>query len=205
MPNSDRYWENSKSQTDSEGRSEGDLLPSTADALVSDFIISGNFVAPALGSAAQRCSDDALVELALGGRDVEEIAGTLGVPAAELTLRLVELRTGPLGCIRPAADGPVSGPFADVKRRSSGPHIVAKQRPVLSLVARAVGPRLQRLGDRLYLSGEETTLPSLVRLARERGVRIRYPTIDPMDHAWDTGPSRYDSRAAAGSGPGWLQ
>ena len=168
-----------------------------------DFIILGKYVATGLARAADGYADDVLVGLMLAGHAPEDVAGIAGIPAAELTVRLVELRTGPLGRIRPATGDPASGPFADVKLRQSRLHIAARQKPILSLVAQAVGHRLQRLGDRLYLGGEETTLPSLVRLARAHGVRIRYPTLDPMDDAWSTGPSRHDS--PAGNYAGGLQ
>lgn len=175
---------------------------------VSNFVILGKSVAPLIRGAVGVSTDDSLVALVLEGHDPEQIADMVGARTAELTVRLVELRTGPLGCIRPAADDPVSGPFTDVKLRRSRLYVPAKQKPVLSLVARVFGHRLQRLGDRLYLGGQETTLPSLVRLAREGGARIRYPRIDPMDGAWNVGPSRQEPRAADtvdALQPGWLQ
>lgn len=205
MKNIPKYEKNQKLEIirrDSAKRSNDRRLSSAIATPGSDFVILGKYVAPGLVGMADRYGDDVLVALALGGHEPEDIAGTVGIPAAELTVRLVELRTGPLGRIRPATGDPVSGPFADVKLRRSRLHIPAKQKPILSLVAQAVGHRLQRLGDRLYLGGEETTLPSLVRLAREQGVRIRYPTLDPMDDAWSTGPSRHDSPAGRHAGGG---
>lgn len=171
----------------------------------SGFVVLGKNVAPRIESAAERYADGDLVQWVLGGRDPEYIARTVGARSAELTVRLVELRTGPLGCIRPAAADAVSEPVTDVKPRRARRHMRIRQKPVLSLVARAFGHRLQRLGDRLYLGGEETTLPRLVRLAREKGVRIRYPLLDPMDGAWSTGPSRQTPRERDDAWPGWLQ
>lgn len=185
---------------------------STANAApASQFVILGKYVAPRIGWADTVSSDSALVGLAREGHDPDHIAGVVGARVAEVTVRLVELRTGPLGCIRPAADAPVSCLFYDVKLRRAHRHVPVKQKPVLSLVAQAFGHRLQRLGDRLYLSGQETTLSALVHQAREKGVRIRYPLLDPMEDAWNTGPTRRDPQAvgASRSGqsalPGWLQ
>lgn len=173
-----------------------------------NFVILGKTVAPLIRGAASMPADDTLIGLLLDGRDPEQIAGMVGTRTAELMVRLVELRTGPLGCIRPAANAPASGPFVDVKVRRSNLHVPVKQKPVLSLVAGVFGRHLQRLGDRLYLSGEETTLPDLVRLARSKGARIRYPLLDPMEGAWNTGPSRQDAQPAESEWvklDGWLQ
>lgn len=183
-------------------------LPEIFPVSVSEFVILGKCVAPQIGQAGSTSVDAAIVALALDGHDAEHIAHVVGARVAELTVRLVELRTGPLGCIRPAASEPVSHLFTDVRLRRSRLHVPEKQLPVLSLVARAFGHRLQRLGDRLYLAGEEATLSSLVRQAREKGVRIRYPQLDPMEGAWNTGPSHqgpYSSVASRSGPPEWLQ
>ena len=165
----------------------------------------GKCVAPGIGTAGDEGLDRILVEMALNGQRPEQIARTVGSSAAEVTIRLVELRTGPIGCVRPASGQPVSGGFANVKLPRSQTHIPQKQRPILSLIACAFGDRLQRLGDRLYLGGEEMALPDLVRLARERGVRIRYPRLDPMDSAWIAGPSCLPSRKSDALLRGWLR
>lgn len=104
---------------------------------------------------------------------------------AEAVVRLVELGTGRLGEVRPVAG------------RTDTPDFRGPQSPVLGLAARAFRGRIQRLGDRVYLDGDEITVPDLVRRARERGVRIRYPGLDPMDRALSGGPSARSSRRPA--------
>lgn len=145
-----------------------------------NFVRLGKFVAPSFDLARDRT----LIRLADGGHAPDEIARRVCGSVPDVTIRLVELCLGPLGRIRPAADQP----------RISGPRMAPdRQKPILSLAARALGDTLQRLGDRLYLDGRETQLQQVVREARNRGVRIRYPRIDPMDEAWRAGPSREDA------------
>ncbi len=98
----------------------------------------------------------------------------------EIVVRLVERRIGALGKVEPLPPGgPSTGNF--------GPD--GRQAPVLRLAARALGPTLRRLGDRVYLNDEETDIPAVVAAARARGVRIRYPGLDPIDTAFAAGPS----------------
>ena len=181
-----------------------DIFPASA----SEFVTLEQYVAPQISKAGSTSVDATFVALALDGHDADHIARIVGDRAAELTVRLVELRTGPLGCIRPAASEPLLHLFADVKLCRSRLHVPEKKLPVLSLVAQAFGHRLQRLGDRLYLAGQEATLSSLVRQARKKGVRIRFPQIDPMEGAWNTGPSHQGPCSSAASRvgpPEWLQ
>lgn len=154
-----------------------------------NFVRLGKNVAPVFDPARDRV----LVRLAQEGHAPDEIARQGHGAVPEITIRLVELCLGPLGRIRPAATEPLCGPFEDQPVKSAPPVGPDRQKPVLSLAACALGESLQRLGDRLYLDGRETPLPQVVREARNRGVRIRYPRIDPMEEAWRAGPSRKDS------------
>ena len=60
-----------------------DNAPTVSAVSGSNFVISGKNIAPVLRSAADICSDDALVGLALNGHELEDIANTVGVPAAD--------------------------------------------------------------------------------------------------------------------------
>lgn len=154
------------------------------------FIRLGKEIAPAVGSD----NDRTIAELALAGIDPGEIAHQTGQHPSEITLRLVELCLGPLGRIRPVATASSRRGFQDMPVRRSASTIPECQQPILSLAAGALGGKLQRLGDRLFLAGRETSLPEIVRHARANGIRIRYPRIDPMEAAWSGGPSRRDRR-----------
>ena len=149
-------------------------------------------------------TDRQLVRRAGGGVDLDEIDEAANGRVPEAVVRLVEMRLGALGRIRPAprgaagAAGAADAPFQDVTLKRSAPPQPQRQESMLSLVALALGDVLQRLGDRLYIRGAETTLPHIVRLARQNGVRIRYPGLDPIDATWSGGPSRKDA-AAGGS------
>lgn len=155
-----------------------------------EFIILGKVVAPRI----DRTDDQALVRLVMAGQTPEDIAQALNVSAADVTVRLVQLRTGPLGRVRPAAGGRACRPFEDVPLKRSAIRVPERQPPILSLAAVVLGDDLQRLGDRVYLAGQETPLSQIVTLARAKGMRIRYPRLDPMRGAWSGGPSRTDRR-----------
>mgnify|MGYP000221118967 CR=1 FL=1 len=140
---------------------------------------SGRQLAPCLAGVA----DDELRRRAFAGEAPKDIARLLGRREAEIVLRLVQLEVGPLGRVRPAGrDGHARLSERTVTRRRPQP-------PVTSLAAQALGDGIQRLGDRLFLRGRAIELPALVRLAGEKGGRIRYPGIDPVDSAFDSGPS----------------
>lgn len=162
-----------------------------------EFIRLGKEVAPQAGLPGDRD----LVERALNMGCPDEVARQTGVRESEMMVRLVQLRVGPLGRIRPAADLPSAHPFEDVPVGPPKIPVPVRQPPVLSLAARALGGSLQRLGDRLYVAGRETSLPEIVRSAREKGVRIRYPRLDPLDGAWAGGPSRRDRRLRSQANP----
>ena len=140
---------------------------------------TGN-VAPGFTAEAERLALDMLVS----GRSAAAVAKQLSAldrrTEAEAVLRLVEFGTGPLGLVRAARGDPGVAVGADA---------LLPQAPVLGLAAQASDGRLQRLGDRIYLDGREIQIPALVRLARDGGVRIRYPGLDPMDAAMSGGPS----------------
>lgn len=162
-----------------------------------EFIGLGKFIAPRI----DRADDRALVCRVMAGQTPEDIAQALNVGAADLTVRLVQLRTGPLGRVRPAAGERGSRPFEDVALKRSAVRVAERQPPILSLAAVVLGDDLQRLGDRVYLAGQETPLPKIVTLAREKGMRIRYPRLDPMRGALNGGPSRADRRNRRPAGP----
>jgi hypothetical protein len=138
--------------------------------------------------------DRRLVELALDGVDLDDIVRQIGGRAPEISVRLVQLRVGRLGCIRPADETVRTSHFEDVPLPPSRVRVPQRQPPILSLAARAFDGALQRLGDRLYVDGEHLPLPEIVRRARGKGVRIRYPRLDPLNGAWKGGPSRRDPR-----------
>jgi hypothetical protein len=155
-----------------------------------EISILGKLLAPRI----DRIDDQALVCLVMAGQISEDIAQALNVGAADVTVRLVQLRTGPLGRVRPAAGALGSRPFEDVPPKRSVLRVAERQLPILSLAAVVLGDDLQRLGDRVYLAGQEMPLPRIVTLAREKGMRIRYPRLDPMRGAWSGGPSREGGR-----------
>jgi hypothetical protein len=112
------------------------------------------------------------------------LAAQARLSAAEAELRVVELALGPLGRVRAASEDGVPDP-----RHA--------QSAVLRLAAQAFPDRIQRLGDRIYLDGRPVGLPDLVRRAREAGIRIRYPGLDPMERALSGGPSAARGRRRA--------
>lgn len=183
---------------DSGGKTSQSRCPAFFRVKQRKFIRLGKDVAP----AAEFDNDRFIAELALEGVDPAEIANRTGQRSSEITLRLVELSVGPLGRVRPAGHRPSQRGFQDVSIRDTPSTIPLCQRPVLSLAADVFGGDLQRLGDRLYLSGREASLPEIVCRAREKGVRIRYPRIDPMEGAWSGGPSRRERRAGTTFRPG---
>tara|TARA_R110000868_G_scaffold4155_26_gene25497 strand:- start:1554 stop:2174 length:621 start_codon:yes stop_codon:yes gene_type:complete len=169
------------------GRGNASAVPARAGGY--NFVRLGKEIAPWIGGA----DDRSLVRAAVDGQSPDDIARELNARAAEVTVRLVQLRTGPLGRVRPAAGGGKTRVFEDVAVKPPARHVPERQPPILSLAAVALGDVLQRLGDRLYVAGTEAPLPEVVMLARRKGVRIRYPLIDPVASAWNGGPSRRET------------
>ena len=99
-----------------------EIFPASA----TEFVTLGKYVAPQVSKAGSTSVDATLVALALDGHDADHIARIVCDRAAELTVRLVELRTGPLGYIRPAASEPLLHLFADVKLCRSRLHVPEK-------------------------------------------------------------------------------
>lgn len=111
---------------------------------------------------------------------------------AESVVRLVEASVGQLGRVRPATDDETTG--------ENG-----RQTSIVRLAARIYAGRMQRLGDRIYLDGEEIEIPLLVRKARSAGLRIRYPGLDPMERTYIGGPSvRKPPKRTASALPAFL-
>lgn len=148
-------------------------------------------VAPSFAAEAERFAWHQLVSGVPAAVVARQLSALGRRPDAEAVLRVVEFGIGPLGRVRPARGEPPAAQPSDPRR---------PQVPLLGLAAQAFGGRLQRLGDRIYLDGREIEIPALVRLARDGGVRIRYPGLDPMERALSGGPSAR-RRRPGGTGP----
>lgn len=153
--------------------------------------VSYEKISIAFGPAHSPAADGRLLAMARRGEPLAAMATATGLCGREIVVRLVELRLGPLGRQRPAPKRSSSQPFRGPADGNGPAAVRQRQAPVLRLAARVLGPGLQRLGDRVFLNGQEMDVPSIVRLARARGEPIHYPGIAPLEGAMAGGPSSH--------------